>query len=140
MDVVLLCIEQQLEGLDLAGDVNLVDFGAGVVQPPSQWCLDSGTVDFCLFLKEHVSFARQRLLMRGKCFSCFLQSIPLFQVEELEGPFYSLSFFCLFDLYLGYCSEASISGMEILEVDWECLGSFNSRVSDQPHSENNSWD
>ena len=61
-------------------------------------------------------------------------------MEELEGPFYSLSFFCLFDLYLGCCSEASISGMEILEVDWECLGSSNSRVSDQPHSENNPWD
>ena len=38
MDLVLLCIEQQLEGLDLAGDLNLADFG-GVVQPPSQWCL-----------------------------------------------------------------------------------------------------
>eukprot|EP00434_Breviolum_minutum_P003929 symbB.v1.2.003454.t1/scaffold194.1/size275082/15 len=37
VDVVLLCIELQLEGLDLAGDVNLVDFGAGVVQPPSRW-------------------------------------------------------------------------------------------------------
>eukprot|EP00434_Breviolum_minutum_P003933 symbB.v1.2.003456.t1/scaffold194.1/size275082/17 len=36
VDIVLLCIEQQLEGLDLAGDLNLADFD-GVVQPPSQW-------------------------------------------------------------------------------------------------------
>ena len=65
---------------------------------------------------------------------------PLFQVEELEGPLCSLSLLGIFDLRLGCCSAASISGMQILEVDWECLSSFNSRVRDQPHSENNPWD
>ena len=87
VDVVLLCIELQLEGLDLAGDLNLVDFGAGVVQPPSQWCLDSGRVDFCLFLKEHVGFARQRLSMRGKCFFLFSAVNPLVSGGGIGGTF-----------------------------------------------------
>jgi len=87
VDVVLLCQILQLEGLDLAGDLNLVDFGAGVVQPPSQWCLDSGRVDFCLFLKEHVGFARQRLSMRGKCFFFFFAVNPLVSGGRIGGTF-----------------------------------------------------
>ena len=133
MDVVLLCIEQQLEGLDLAGDLNLADFG-GVVQPPSQWCLAWERFILVVFFQTCWFWGATAFVERQFFFD------PLFQVEGLERPLYSLSLFCLFDLCLGCCSAASISGMEILEVDWECLGSFNSRVSDQPNSENSPWD
>ena len=57
MDVVLLCIEQQLEGLDLAGDLNLVDFD-GVVQPPSQWCLGERLICFLLVFKGTCRFCQ----------------------------------------------------------------------------------
>ena len=74
------------KALILAGDLNLADFD-GVVQPPSQWCLDWGTVDFCLFFSEHVGFARQRLLLRGKCFFMFFAVSPLVSGGRIGGAF-----------------------------------------------------
>ena len=113
MDVVLLCIELQLEGLDLAGDLNLVDFGAGVVQPPSQWCLDSGRVDFCLFLKEYVGFARQRLSMRGNLF------LPCFRWRNWRGLFAACHFFVSLIYILDIVAKLRFLGWKF----WKLIGS-----------------
>ena len=112
MDIVLLCIEQQLEGLDLAGDLNLADFD-GVVQPPSQWCLDWGTVDFCLFFTEHVGFARQRLLLRGNLF------LPCFRWKNWRGLFAACHFLVSLIYVLDVVAKLRFLGCKF----WKLIGS-----------------
>ena len=113
MDVVLLCIEQQFEGLDLASDLNLADFG-GVVQPPSQWCLAWERFILLGFFSKHVGFVGQRLLSRGNSFL-----IPCFRWKNWRGLFTACHCFVSLIYVLDVVAQLRFLGWTF----WKLIGS-----------------
>ena len=111
MDVVLLCIEQQFEGLDLAGDLNLADFG-GVVQPPSQWCLAWERFILVVFFQT-CWFWGATAFVESQFF------LPCFRWKDWKGLFTACHFFVSLIYVLDVVAQLRFLGWKF----WKLIGS-----------------